>query len=196
MREEKKRKLFGRYHDIIILLVGFVLTTLVGGYLTQSWQTRSARIQREAEHKRTEQAAATRLFEELSRLMDKRLYRMRRVHNGLGSNVSGEKMQKRWDSYREVLFEWNENLNRNLALVQRYFGYGPRDILENQIQAGFIELGQLLEGSGYPNKGVTKYQHRQAVADDLNNIIYSFDINMITSIQDGDIGAFKTTDQP
>ena len=196
MREEKERKLFGRYHDIIILLVGFVLTTLVGGYLTQSWQTRSARIQREAEHKRTEQAAATRLFEELSRLMDKRLYRMRRVHNGLGSNVSGEKMQKRWDSYREVLFEWNENLNRNLALVQRYFGYGPRDILENQIQAGFIELGQLLEGSGYPNKGVTKYQHRQAVADDLNNIIYSFDINMITSIQDGDIGAFKTTDQP
>ena len=195
MTNEKREKLFGRYHDLAILLIGFVLTTVLGGYLTQSWQLRSARIQREAEQMRTEQMAATRIFEDLSRLMDKRLYRMRRVHTGLGSGVSRERMKDRWSSYREVLFEWNENLNRNLALIQRYFGNDARDVLENKIQAGFIAFGQLLEGSGYPTQVENTYQYRQRVADDLNDIIYDFDIKMITAIQSGDIGAFKTTNQ-
>ena len=186
-----REKLFGRYHDLVILLFGFILTTLVGGFLAQSWQTRSARIAREAEQKRVEQRAATQVFEELSRIMDKRLYRMRRVHNGLGSNLSKEKMSARWEAYREVLFEWNENLNRNLALVKRYFGDDARNVLEYKIQARFIEFGRLLEGGPYPENIKSKYDHRQSVADDLNDVIYQFDIALISDIQSGNIGSFR-----
>ncbi len=189
--EIRKTKLFGRYHDIVILIIGFVLTTIVGGYLTQSWQNRAATIQREAEHLRVEQNAATEVFEEISRMMDKRLYRMRRLHTGLGSQLGEEKMNFRWVVYREILFEWNENLNRNLALVQRYFGDEARNILEARIQSGFVHLGQLLEGGAYPKNVASKYEYRQNVADNLNNVIYQFDIALISAIQSGKIGAFR-----
>jgi hypothetical protein len=81
-------------------------------------------------------------------------------------------------------------------LIQRYFGDEARFTLEKQVQGRFIKLGQLLEGSGYPQNGTSKYQHRQNVADDLNNFIYDLDIRMISDIQEGCIGAFRTTDTP
>ena len=138
-----------------------------------------------------EQQAATQVFEELSRTMDKRLYRVRRVHNGLGSNLSKEKMSDCWETYREVLFEWNENLNRNLALVQRYFEDGARNELESKIQAQFIEFGRLLEGGSYPENIKSKYDHRQYLADKLNDVIYQFDIGLISDIQSDNIGSFR-----
>lgn len=193
--EKSKGKIFGRYHDLILLIIGFLLTTLVGGYLTNSWQKKSEEIQRRSEHKRAEQAAATKVFEEVSKLMDKRLYRMRRIHLGLYSDkVSKKSMDRRWDAYREVLFDWNENLNRNFALVQRYFGNGARDTLELEIQPRFIRLGELLEGKNYPNNVKDKYRHRQELADELNVIIYQLDIKMIYAIQSENVGNFRRDD--
>jgi hypothetical protein len=182
-------KAFGRFHDLVLLLVGFVLTSLVGGYLSYRWQTTRAFLEREAEDRRAEKEAATKVFEELSRMMDKRLYRMRRLSDV--QNTAVEKSKERWDSYMLVLFEWNENLNRNLALTQRYFGEGARNVLEERIQVGFRNLGALLEGNGYPHSVTDRTEYRKQVADDLNNIIYAFDVDLISSIQRGDVGQFR-----
>lgn len=192
MSDGPQNKLFGRFHDVILLVIGFLLTTLVGGYLTQGWQRRADAFQREAELRRSEQQAATRVFEELSRLMDKRLYRMRRLHNGLEGRVAAERMAERWDAYREVLFEWNENLNRNLALAQRYFGDQARNTFEFQINEGFRSLGALLEGGPYPEDGRTRYEVRQQMADDLNNVIYDFDVDLIAAIQQAEVGRYRS----
>ena len=183
-------RLFGRYQELVLLLLGFLLTTLLGGYLAQSWQNRAHAFEREVAHRRSEQQAATQLFEELSRLMDKRLYRMRRLHTGMADPSARGDMKNRWGAYRDTLFEWNENLNRNLALTQRYFGDEARQALELEINEGFRELGTLLEGGAYPNNGLTKYEHRQRVADRLNNLIYNFDIQLIEAIQSGEVGHF------
>ena len=51
-------KLFGRYHELTLLVIGFALTTLVGGYLAQSYQTRAAEKAREAAERTAELAAA------------------------------------------------------------------------------------------------------------------------------------------
>lgn len=171
-----------------MLLFGFVFTTLVGGYLSYAWQKRAAEYERAAEHRRLEQQAATRVFEEISRLMDRRLYRMRRLHTGLADNHDATRLRARWDAYREVLFEWNENLNRNLALTQRYFGNEARFVLEHRIQMGFRKLGVLLEGSGYPEGISSRYNYRQSFADSLNNVIYDFDVFLINAIQSGSVG--------
>lgn len=192
MPEEPKA--FGRYHDVMIMLIGFTLTTVVGGLLSYSWQEQAAGHAREAEQRRFEQNAATDVFEELSRLMDRRLYRMRRLHTGMADpHRDPATMRPRWDAYREVLFEWNENLNRNLALTQRYFGEDARTILEKEINEGFRRLGSLLEGSGYPDGIQSPVEYRQTVADDLNDIIYEFDVNLIESIQSGSVGSFQET---
>lgn len=135
--------------------------------------------------------AATQLFEDLSRLMDKRLYRMRRVHTGMADPRAQGDLKNRWTAYREVLYEWNENLNRNLALTQRYFGDKARRTLQDEIAAGFRELSILLEGGPYPDSGLTNYEYRQIVADRLNNSIYAFDILLIEAIQSGEVGQFR-----
>lgn len=186
----QSEKLFGRYHDIAMLLTGFLLTTIVGGYLSHSWQTRSAEIQRVAEQKRNEIQAATAVFEDISRLMDKRLYRMRRISMGVGNDVDADIMSRRWDAYRESLFEWNENLNRYLALTQMYFGQEARDTLERDIQTRFIAFGRLLENSRAKKSSDNTYAKRLHVADDLNNYIYEFDLKLIDRIQHGDVGSF------
>ena len=188
-------RLFGRAHDFVMLLLGFLLTTLGGGYLSYEWQSRAASYERVADQRRLELQAASRVFEELSRLLDTRLYRMRRLHTGIADpdRTSGT-LTTRWDAYREALFAWNENLNRNLALTQRYFGNEARDKLENQIAEGFRELGSLLEGSGYPaglEGRMERYHHRQEIADRVNNQVYDFDIMLIESIQAGSIGRFR-----
>ena len=126
--------------------------------------------------------------------MDKRLYRMRRVHNGLEGRVRPERMSERWDAYREVLFEWNENLNRNLAMTQRYFGDDERNVLEIQINEGFRRLGALLEGGDYPEDDRSPYQVRQQQADSLNHHIYQFDVRLISAIQRGEVGQFRSSE--
>ena len=190
MDQSKNKKSFGKYHDIVILFLGFFLTTIVGGYLSYSWQTRSAEIQRDAEQKRYEIQTATQVFEEISRLMDKRLYRMRRVNMGIGNKKDSEVMEERWNDYRETLFEWNENLNRNLALTQMYFGQKSRDFLETDIQSRFITYGRLLESARDIKGKNNTYEKRQQVADDLNNYIYNFDLMLIKNIQNGNIGSY------
>jgi hypothetical protein len=51
------------------LVIGFILTTVVGGALGYFFQTRSWRNQRESELREAERAAAIKVFEELSTLL-------------------------------------------------------------------------------------------------------------------------------
>jgi len=184
-----KSNLFGKYHDLVLLVLGIVLTALFGGILVSSWQNRAAALTRKAEHRRLEQEAATKVFEELSRLMDSRLYKMRQVHIGL--RYRKRSMQQRWDAYREVLNEWNENLNRNLALTQRYFGDERRATLEGEINEGFRALGELLEGGRYPTAARDQAQYREAQIDSLSLSVYRFDSALISDIQKGKVGLYR-----
>jgi hypothetical protein len=47
------------------------------------------------------------------------------------------------DDYVAVLYEWNDSINRNLALIHRYFGSHSREVFDFQIGAQMRELGVL-----------------------------------------------------
>jgi hypothetical protein len=63
-------------------------------------------------------------------------------------SASAEALDEAMSSYRDVLYEWNDNLNRNLALVQCYFGKDARKLLEGTLYEKFKEIGSFLE-QGY-----------------------------------------------
>ena len=187
-----QRKLFGRFNALVLLLISLIFTSVFGGYLGHYFQNRSWSHRKEAELRETERQAATALFEEVSRLMDRRLYRMRRLLWGYQTGKSQGEMHARWDSYREVLFNWNENLNRNLALVQRYFGTAIRTKIEKEISNGFRELNNELEGLSRKREyDKERFQSLRALADSINNEIYSLDVQMIERIQRGSVGFFS-----
>lgn len=179
------------FHDMSLLILGFILTTVVGGILTQRYQENAWRHQHEMNILESERQAATDVFKEISRLMDSRLYRMRRLITGIVDGQSPQIMQERWDSYREILLVWNENLNRNFALTQRYFGDEARRMLEYEIHHKFNQLGLDIEKRARQSKGAKSFKEFSTSADEINSLIYKFDVTLIRAIQTGKIGYFR-----
>ncbi len=193
MGEKSNRdKLFGKYQEIALLTLGFFLTTIVGGILGYYFQKRSWEHQHKAMLIETELKAANEVFQELSRLMDVRLYRMRKIIWGCKARKKDSEMEKRWDMYRQVLYDWNDNLNRNLALTQRYFGSKMRYDLERIINEKFRALGSMLESNCYKiNSEKINAEKLEKFADNLNNDTYTFNIRMIQLIQKREVGIFN-----
>jgi len=184
--------------DIVKLTVGFLLTSVLGGVLGYYFQNRTWRHQFRLKLLEAEQATATRLFEELSTLMDKRLYRMRQVHWKLkSSDMSSEVVEEQMQRYREILFEWNDSLNRNLALTETYFGSKIKAKLEGTIYEEFSRIGKLLEA---------RYSHRQRGEEDggwrrtgddlvkLGSEVYRINVRMIKLIQSRQRGLSQIDD--
>jgi hypothetical protein len=129
--------------EVVLLVVGFALTTVGGGVLGYLLQNRSWSRQHEVTLALAERDAALRVFEELSSLMDARLYRMRRLEDALTHPpASADARELALSQYREVLFRWNDSLNRNLARVETYFGRAVRTYLEVHVYEGFKALHQ------------------------------------------------------
>src|SRR5437868_13056518 len=149
-------------NQIIILFVGFLLTTVVGGLLGYFFQNRAWKHQNDAKIFDAERAAATKIFEDISSLMDKRLYRMRQLNWKLGSTATEiEIIEGHMNEYRQVLYEWNDNLNRNLALTLRYFGKEIRKDLEGIVYEEFKKIGSLLE-KAYSERKKVKMVHSES----------------------------------
>ncbi len=190
-RRPVDKKVFGRYHDIVLLFLGFVLTTVVGGVLTYYFQERSWTHQHGVELLEAERAEATDVFDELSVQMDRRLYRMRRLIFGLRQGRDSVTMERRWDSYREVLILWNDHLNRNIALTERYFGIGARNLLQHEIQTEFRRLGELLESASPGHFTEEEVDNLSTLADHINDLVYRLDAKMLQQLQDGNIGIYR-----
>ncbi len=186
-----QEKVFGKYHELTLLAIGFFLTTVMGGFLGTCFQENSWRHRQDVELLESEKKAATMIFEEVSRLMDKRLYRARRILWGYQDGEDQKEMEMRWAAYREILFTWNENLNRILALLQRYFGEGVRSKFEKEIHVQFRTINLQMEDlqPGRKNEGGS-IGPTWSGADKLNGDLYALDVAMIEMIQKEQVGAF------
>jgi hypothetical protein len=191
--------------SLLPVVVGFLLTTVLGGLLgfvfqNRSWEHQHRIQQAEQErHYRSQLAEerrerALQVFDELSRLMDKRLYRLRLVYWSLDAQDGAAAdhataHEQRFEDYRQVLYEWNDSINRNLALLQHYFGSDLRGRLDNVIGAAFVELGQIVEkwrqGGAPPESGPSIEGRLRKLAE----LVYSFNLDMIRAVQAGATGA-------
>lgn len=184
--------------QLVILVVGFLLTSIVGGGLGYFFQNRSWKRQNDERLRENERSAALRLFDELSMLMDRRLYRMRRLLWQFDDEQGGAgAVEARLQEYRDVLTEWNDQLNRNLALAATYFGPHVREELDLRIYEEFKAVGRLIERSYRGDAAAIAEAH--AALDRLSDSIYSINVRMIARIQRGDVGMFlasRVHDEP
>lgn len=182
-------------NQIILLALTFLFTSVLGGFLAANFQNRTWKHQNRVKLAKSERHEATKIFESISSLMDKRLYRMRQLNWKLKDDTtSPEKLEETMIKYREVLYEWNDNLNRNLALAQCYFGKDIRKILEGNIYEKFREIGSFLE-NGYLEKGKTgktqDFKKSNLDITDIRDDIYELNVKMIELIQKGEVGIFN-----
>ncbi len=87
--------------------------------------------------------------------------------------------------YYEALFNWNENLQRNLALLQRYFGNKISNHFEQEIQPSFrIVHTELVKKN-------PDYNLIQLQLDKLSSLVYNTDFLMTKLLQAGKVGVFN-----
>jgi len=163
------------------LALGFLLTTVCGGLLGFIFQRRHARYQWLRSRWEKELESAQAVFEEVSRLLDRRLYRARQLLWAVGK--SSEQVDAKLSAYREVVTEWNENINRMLALLAMSFGDEQRASLDSQIGAEFVAVGRLLEGlvRGESSRTAEGVSSR---LDALGGRVYGFNVRLLEIIRE------------
>ena len=182
-------------NELLPLIVGFLLSTVLGGLLGFYFQNRTWKHQNNAKVLEAELQTALKVFEDVSKLMDKRLYRMRLLFWRLNSDQYDQGAIERYmELYREVLHEWNDNLNRNLALIQCYFGSDIRKQIDYEIYKQFRDIGASLEEaylirkSGHSPNNLKTLEHDIEV---LSHIDYRLNIRIINLIQHRQVGIFN-----
>jgi Putative peptidoglycan binding domain len=190
--------------DLLPLVVGFLLTSVLGGLLGYLFQRRSWAHQYEVQQRDQERQQALRTFEEVSRLLDRRLYRMRRLYwaargRALGTSDEAE-LASAQAGNREVLFEWNDNLNRTLALVHTYFGSQVREQLEEDVYEGFATLGRgldeivrMVSAAGDKPIEVPTFGY---LVNRLSRRVYQLNIHMLSLLEDDRIGRLAPRGSP
>ena len=165
MEEKGKGKgFFERYGDIVRLLVGFGLTTVIGGALGIYFQDKSWTYQHRETHYEAEVTKASEVLNDISHLLDRRQYRTRRLISAYKANDREE--IKVWnDSYQKVLIEWNESLNRNFTLTQGYFG---KDVLK-KLDAIRVQFRQIDNDLHTYRKTQVHNQHDSEPIEDMAN---------------------------
>jgi uncharacterized membrane protein len=73
--------------SLVPIAVGFLLTTVLGGSLGFYFQQRTWNHQHAVQRREQRHEQAIRVFEELSRLMDRRLYRLRLLYWSRAASV-------------------------------------------------------------------------------------------------------------
>ena len=106
-------KLFGRYQEITLLLLGFVLTSVVGGSIGAWFQRRSWAHEHRVQVCEAERDTMSKGLANLSDLMDKKLLRMRQLAWKLETAHSISDVEEERGSNREARDEWAARLNSN-----------------------------------------------------------------------------------
>src|SRR4051812_2905297 len=99
-------------NEIIAIVLGFVLTTIAGGWWAARLQERSWVRQNHVRMQDEERQRAAAACQAITSLLDKRLYRMQRLFWAARSHAQGcgktEDVDLRRQEYIEVLILWNE----------------------------------------------------------------------------------------
>jgi hypothetical protein len=129
---------------LTLLFIWFVLTTIAGGLLGTLLQHRAWRYKWETESLEKNISTSRELFQEISRLMDRRLYRLDQFYLW-PRRGSPTELKVSLENYRSVVFDWNDSINRHLSMLQIFLGKDIREKFDLDLGAKFISIGALVE---------------------------------------------------
>lgn len=187
-----------------LLVLGFFLTSVLGGALAYYFQDRTWKHQLRAQQRDQRREQAMKVFEEVSSLLDKRLYRMRLLfwaakrRAPAGRDSTG--LREALDEYRQVVAEWNDNLNRTLALVHTYFGGRARERLEDHLYEEYSAAGRQLDQfvrdvsvPGHADISVPPLGRR---LNWLGREVYALNLQLLESLDNDELGPEAPASDP
>ena len=184
--------------DLVAIVLGFLLTTGVGGLWASILQSRSWAQQNEVRLREKELDRAGGTCSNVMSMLDTRLYRMKRLLEAAApvGAIDPAELELRRTEYVKVLFEWNDRLNTNLSLVGSHFGDDARADLE-QLYGKFQRVGRDIEGvirralagegsAGAAARVAEQFEGREPGS--LNDQVYQFGLTLMGRLRDGKVG--------
>jgi len=129
---------------LISIVVGFVLTGVIGNRLLQTWQARNWFLQQRFLGQEKEYVALKELADEIASLLGVRIFHMQRLNRALARGAD-EKINSRLQEYDEVLRRWNERLTSFYVRLPMLAHYDFAIRLEKSIQAELVKTGATIE---------------------------------------------------
>jgi hypothetical protein len=175
-----EEKIFGKYNEIIMLLIGFVLTGLVGTYITQAYTTKNSEL-----------VASNKVFSEYSKLAGDRYFTMNQVFIALREKLPKDKLKSRLQEYRKEVKRWNTARNYNREMIKLYFGYTLYNS-ERDIHYSLRTWGKYLEAE-INEQGSIKFICVEEARDKILRNLRTFYFSLGEAIQLGNIGSSRAT---
>ncbi len=186
---KNKWKIFNKskfHQKITLIIITFLLSGLVGTCISYFFQNRSWKYQYKITLQNSETKTSLKIFEEVSRLIDKRIYRMDKLNWALEDNNDEEKIKKQMNLYRTILYEWNDNYNRDRALLTIYFGNDIQQYFSEDIHSAIKKTGKMLEKYYYTSSDKRNTEMGYEIdgrIGDLENKAYEFNLRMLSVIR-------------
>lgn len=158
--------LFGRFEKLLLLLLGFLLTSVMGGVLTHEFQSRRVFSERQED-----------VFNEVTARVSLRHYRTYHLLEGKGGDNETTPLQIRAERYGVAVEEWNIHRDRSRALLGRYFGGEAMRSFE-KLHEDFLRIGGAVERlpNGRDISGLKKQ------VQSMNGDIYEFNLLLLSKL--------------
>jgi hypothetical protein len=172
---------------IITSLVSFILVSVAGTYLGQTWQRAAWAKQQTFLGREKEYEALKTLTEEIATLCSRRLYASRQVLVAV-RDESTDRFEQSVTQYAEVVREWNTKLQSFYVRLTFYASCNPYVyVLENYIHKRFYALGIQLEKSIRRRRILAiKLDPQAAMEMSLNNLegqLFRFNRDLIKLVE-------------
>jgi hypothetical protein len=157
--------------SLLSIVVGFVLTGLIGNRLVQTWQARNWLLQQRFLGQEKEYVGLKELADEIVSLLSVRIYHMRRLNRAIATGVD-EDVVSNLKEYDDILKRWNERLPSFYIRLTMLADYDLALRLEDSIQADLVRVGADIEYLTAKHKigaSINKNQSSRIVSD-LNKI--------------------------
>lgn len=165
------------WYDLIKIFVTFLFVSVMGGFLSHLWQNTEYKHQLLIEQKKYEKEAATKLFEEISKQLDRQISNFQILINDQSS------LQKCKEDY----LIWNENKTRLKALAEKYFGASA----SKSITYFSDQLKTIFTDRVISTESVNASANTLTVLNNLEIEITNFNSQLIDDLLRDNIGSYR-----
>lgn len=129
---------------VIPVLVGAIVTAVLGNFLVQKWQLRSWREQQRHLGYQSELEELKALLAEITSKAARRHNAMRRLIGSLAPQ-SHANFEDALSDYRSELATWNASLNSIFVRIRLAMSYSETVRFEREIHSAFVDAGSSIE---------------------------------------------------
>ena len=173
-------------HPLLLLFVGFLLTGIIGQKLIGKIQRKNWEHQFKVERLNHQIKEARVTYEHISLLLDKRIYRSRRLYYSFKDrdfwNISN-KCDGCFKEFNDTLYEWNDSLNSNIVKIASYFGEENRKFFQDRLSADLRWVGALLRRYHFNMKNKPSLENINKAIDITNDRVYKMNKYMLSRIE-------------